>query len=107
MTDMSVIGWSTNNFKRVATCALSAQIRQACNADDVLFTARLLWSDINGYQVTKQNVTDAVKATPAILPLDAKGVFDAAQNSSSTALGLTRKNEVESSWDAKTISKNM
>ena len=91
MTGLSLIGWPTNNFKRVATCALSAEIQQACNADDGLFAARLLWSDINGYQVRKQNVTDAVKATRGIHLLDAKGVFDAAQNNSSSALGLTRK----------------
>ena len=54
MTDMSVISWSTNNFKRVATCPLSAEIQQACNIDHGLFAARLLWSDINGYRVTKQ-----------------------------------------------------
>ena len=41
--------------------------------------------------MTKQNVTDAVKATPGIIVPDAKGVCDALQNSSSTALGLTDK----------------
>ena len=59
--------------------------------DDELFAARLLWSEINGYHVTKLNVTDAVKATPGIIVLDAKGVDDAVQNSSSTAQGLTAK----------------
>ena len=91
MTDMSLIGWSTNKLKRVARSSLSAEIQQACNTDDELFAARLLWSETNGYHVTKHNVTDAVKATPRIIVMDAKRVYHAVQNSSSTALGLTEK----------------
>ena len=91
MTDMTLIGWSTNNLKRAARSSLSAEIQQACNIDDELFAARLLWSEISRYQFTKHNVTDVVKATPGIIVLDAKGVYDAMQNSSSTARGLTEK----------------
>ena len=72
MTDMSLIGWSTNKLKCVAK--LSAE-------------ARLLWSETHGCQVTMQNVTDAVKATPGNIVLNAKRVFDALQNSSSTETG--------------------
>ena len=75
ITDMSLIGWFTNKLNRVARSSLSAEIQQACNTDDELFAARLLRSEINGYQVTKQNVTDAVKATPGIIALDANGVY--------------------------------
>ena len=53
MTDMSLIAWSSNKLKRMARSSLSAEIQQACNADDELFAARLLWSEINGYQVTE------------------------------------------------------
>ena len=70
---------------------LRAVIRQACITDDELFAARPLWSEINGHQVTKQIATDAVKATPGIVVPDAKRVYDALQNSSSTALGLTEE----------------
>ena len=41
--------------------------------------------------MTKQNVTDAVKATPGITVLDGTGVYDALHNSSSTASALTEK----------------
>ena len=41
MTDLSLLGWSTNNLKRVARSSLSAEIQQACNTDDELFAARL------------------------------------------------------------------
>ena len=34
MTDMSLIGWSTNKLKRVARTSLSAEIQQARNTDD-------------------------------------------------------------------------
>ena len=61
----------------VASTALRAEIQQACNIDDELFAARLLWSEINGYHATKQNVTDAAKATPGFIVLYAKGVYDA------------------------------
>ena len=53
--------------------------------------AILMMSEINGYQVTKQNVIDAVKATLGIFVLDAKGLYDVLQISSSKALGLTEK----------------
>ena len=91
VTDLSLIGWSTNKLKRVARSSLSAEIQRACNTDDELSAARLLWSEINGYQVTKHNVTDAVRATPGIIVLDANRVYDAVQNSSSTPLGLTEQ----------------
>ena len=92
MTDMSFMGWSTKKkLKRVARSSLSAEIQQACNSDHELFATRLFWSEFNGCQVTKRNVTDAVKATPGLIVLDAKGVYDAFQNSSSTALYLTEK----------------
>ena len=69
--------------------------------------AILIMSEINGYQVTKQNVIDAVKATLGIFVLDAKGLYDVLQISSSKALGLTEKNEVESNcWDSETVSKH-
>ena len=72
----------------MARSSLSADIQQACNTDDYF---RLLWSEINAYQLPKQHVTDAVKATLGIIVLDAKGVFDVLHNSSSTTLGLTEK----------------
>ena len=40
-----------------------------CNEDKV-FAARLLWSEINGFTVTKHNVTEAVKATLSTEVLD-------------------------------------
>ena len=49
MTDMTLIGWSTNNLTRVARSSLSAEIQHACNTGDELFAARLLWSETNGY----------------------------------------------------------
>ena len=88
---MSLIGWSTNKLKRVAKSSRSAEIQQACNTDDEFFAARLLWSEINGYQVARHNATDAVKATRGIIVLDATGVYNALHNSSSTALGLTEE----------------
>ena len=92
MTDMSLIGLSTNKLKACGEeFTLGAEIQQACNTDDELFAARLLWSEINGYQVSKQSVTDASKATPGIIVLDAEGVHDVLHDSSSTALGLTAK----------------
>ena len=91
MTDVTLIGWSTNKLKRVVRSSLSAEIQQAFKTDNELFAARLFWSEIKGYQVTKHNVTDAVKATTGIIVLDATGVYDAVQNSSSAALGLTDK----------------
>ena len=89
VVDISLLGWSTNKLKRVPRSSLSAEFQQACSIDDEQYAARLPWSEINGCQVTKHNVTDAVKATPGILVLDAKGVYDAVQNRSSTALDLT------------------
>ena len=91
MTDMSLIGWSTNKLERVARSSLSAEIQQACITDDELFAASPLWGEINGYQLTTHNVADAAKATPGIIVMDAKGVYVAVQNSSSTGLGLTEK----------------
>ena len=91
VTDLSLIGWSTNKLKRDARSSMSAEIQRACNTDDELFAARLLWSEINWYHVTEHNVTDAVKATPGIIVLDANRVYDAMQNSSSTPLGLTEQ----------------
>ena len=53
MTDMSLIGSSTNRLKRVARSSRSAEVQQACNVDDeFFFTARLLRSETNGYRVT-------------------------------------------------------
>ena len=40
---------------------------------------------------TKHNVTEAVKATPGIVVLDANGVYEALHNRSSAASGLTKK----------------
>ena len=74
MIVLCLIGQSTNKLKRVARSSLSVEIQQACNTDDALFAARLLWSEIHGYQATKQNVTDAVNATHGIIVLDAEGV---------------------------------
>ena len=36
----------------------------------------LQWSELDGHTVTKQNATDAMKATPGIVVLGAKGVYD-------------------------------
>ena len=91
---MTLIVWTTNHFKRVARSSLGAEIQQACNTDDELFAARPLWSEINRYQLTKHNVTDAAKSTPGIIVLDWKGVYDAMQNSNWTSLCLTEKRSV-------------
>ena len=90
-TDVSLIGWSTNKLMRVARSSLSADIQQARNTDCELFAPLLLWSEINGYQVTKPNVADAVKVTLGTSVPDAKREDDAVQNSCATALGLTEK----------------
>ena len=58
------------------------------NTDDEVFAARLLWSDITGFAVTKHTVTEAVKATPRIEVLDALKEIDAQHQCSSTAVGL-------------------
>ena len=91
MTDMRSIGWPTKKLKRVALSPSSAEIQQACNTEDDVFAARLLWRELNGHAVTTRNVTEAVEATPGIVVLDAECVHDAPHNSSSTALGLTEK----------------
>ena len=89
--DSTDIDWSTNKLKRVARNSLCAEIQQACNTDDELYTARLLRAEINGMSATRGHETEAVKQIPGILVIDAKGVCDALHNSSSTALGLTEK----------------
>ena len=61
------------------------------DADDEFLASRLLWSDINGYQATKQNVTDAVKATPGIIVLDAKGVYAVLPHKQFDSIRLYRK----------------
>ena len=57
MTEMRLIGWSTNKLKRVARSSLSAEIQHAYNTDVELFAARLFWRALNEYHVTTQNVT--------------------------------------------------
>ena len=91
MIDMSLSGWSTTKQERVPRSSLSAEIQQACNTDDEVFAARLLWSEINGYQVTKQNVTDAAKETPGIIVFDAKGAHDALKKKVSRLAGTRRQ----------------
>ena len=105
MTDMSLIGLSTNKLKRVARSSLIAEIQEACNIDDELFPVHLLWSDINRHQV-KQNVTDAVKATPGIIVLDAKGVCECVTHQQVDSFGPDWKTMRGSScWNPKTVSK--
>ena len=58
-----------------------------CNTDCAVVAARLLYSELQGYTVTKHSLTDAVKATPGIVVLDAQEVHDTFHNCSSTALG--------------------
>ena len=70
---MSLTGWSTNKLKRVAQSSWGAEIHQECNTDDEVFAAIFLWSELNSCTVTKHNETDAVKGTPGIAVLDAKG----------------------------------
>ena len=90
-TDLSLIGWSTNRLKRVARSSLAAEIQQIVNTDDEVYVARLLWSELHGVIPERSDVVSAVVRTPGIEVIDAKGVFDALANSSSTAMGLTEK----------------
>ena len=57
--------------------------------DHEVFLARLLWSELNGYAVSKHNVTEVVKVTRDIVVFGAE--CDARHNRRSTVLVLTEK----------------
>jgi len=87
-TDMSLVAWGTGKLPRVARSSLSAEVQQACIAEEETFLVRLMWAEING--VDSMTADDIVNAVPAFQTTDAKALFDAVKSETS-ALGLKER----------------
>ena len=92
---LSLLSWKTWKLRRVAISSNDAEIQAMVEAEDVNFRTRLLWSELNGSGVSREDrdflmyAERAVKKIPGIVATDSKGGFDAVTLQEGPYLGLT------------------
>ena len=90
------IHWRSGKIERICRSPAAAETMAALDTEDDLTYLRLLWNEMKGLTINTYNIDDSVKATGAVLIVDARNLYDKLVRATPCVKGAEKRSTIES-----------
>lgn len=87
--------WRSGKISRVCRSSASAEVQSSLDGEDDLAFLRIMWAELQGYNINLRDIDHAVSLTPAIMVTDAKDLHDKLNSTVLTIKGAEKRTSIE------------